>query len=155
MKTQQHIKTKHWATAPTPATTPAMIQAFWHRLFRERSQHVELDWLQGFGNIIYADTYASPFIIRLYHNEPKDKRVAYLSVTEGIVEWRFGIKAMGFAQCSVVTDPELIAWLDSLFWWYVATQEQQKVIGRPSDMRRLVENRIRTLKKKQGTWKRR
>lgn len=80
--------------------------------------------------------------------------MAYLSVTEGIVEWRMGIKALGFANCSVVTDPELIVWLDSIFWWYVATQEQQRTIGRPSDMRRMVEERVRFTDKKQGTWKR-
>jgi len=154
MKTQQHITRTTWAKAPTPATTPAMIQAFWHRLFRERTHHAELDWLQGFGNIIYADTYASPFIIRLYHSDPKDKRVAYLSVTEGIVEWRFGVKAMGFERCPATTDPRLVEWLDSLFWFYTATTEQRQSLGRLTDIRRLVAERTLTIKKKQGIWKR-
>ncbi|WP_257667039.1 hypothetical protein [Parapedobacter tibetensis] len=153
MKTKQYITTKPWATPPTPATTPAMIQAFWQRLFHERTTQAELDWLHGFGNMVYADTYASPFIIRLYHNDPKDKRVAYLSVTDGCVEWRFGIKAAGFNQCPVVTDPRLIEWLDSLFWWYTAPEAQQNS-GRLADMQRLVAERMRTIKKKQGLWKR-
>lgn len=154
MKTLQHITKKPWATPPTPATTPAMIQAFWHRLFRERTHHAKLDWLQGFGNMIYADTYASPFIIRLYHNDPKDKRVAYLSVISGYVEWRFGVKTGGFAQCPVVTDPELIEWLDSLFWFYTATESQTQQIGRLTNVQRLVSERMYTIKRKQGLWKR-
>lgn len=154
MKTQLYIQKKIRATPPTPATTPAMIQAFWHQLFRERTHQAELDWLRGFGNIVYADTYASPFIIRLYHNDPKDKRVAYLSVTGGCVEWYFGIKATGFAQCPVATDPELIEWLDSLFWFYIATESQKQHIGRLADIQRLVAERMNTIKKKQGIWKR-
>jgi len=154
MKTHQHITKKPWATPPTPATTSAMVQAFWHRLFRERAHQAELDWLHGFGNVIYADTYASPFIIRMYHNDPKDKRIAYLSVTNGCLEWRFGIKAVGFAQCPVVTDPELMEWLDSLFWFYTVTAEQHHHLSRVVDTQRLVAERMRTIKKKQGLWKR-
>ncbi|GGC21184.1 hypothetical protein GCM10011386_11420 [Parapedobacter defluvii] len=154
MKTLQHIPMKTWATSPTPATTPAMIQAFWHRLFRERTHQVKMDWLQGFGNMVYADTYASPFIIRLYHNDPRDKRVAYLSVTGGCVEWRFGIKAVGFEQCPVVADPKLMEWLDSLFWFYTATESQKQQISRLTDIQRLVSERMYTIKKKQGLWKR-
>ena len=154
MKTQQHIAKKPWATPPTPATTPAMIQAFWQRLFRERTTQAELDWLHGFGNMVYADTYASPFIIRLYHNDPKDKRVAYLSAASGYVEWRFGIKAMGFAHCPVATDPGLIDWLDSLFWFYTATESQTQQISRLAAIQRLVSERMHTIKKKQGLWKR-
>lgn len=154
MKTKQLIPTKPWATPPTPATTSAMIQAFWQRLFRERTTQVELDWLKGFGNIIYADAYISPFIIRLYHNDPKDKRVAYLSVTDGCVEWRFGIKAMGFAHRPEVADPELMEWLDSLFWFYTATESQKQQISRLTNIQRLVSERMYTIKKKQGLWKR-
>lgn len=154
MKALQHITKKPWATPPTPATTPAMIQAFWHRLFHERTHQAKLDWLRGFGNVIYADTYASPFIIRMYHNDPKDKRIAYLSVTNGCLEWRFGIKAVGFAQCPVVTDPELMEWLDSLFWFYTVTAEQHHHLSRVVDVQRLVAERMRTIKKKQGLWKR-
>ncbi len=150
MKTLQHIPKKPCATASTPATTPGMVQTFWHRLFRERISQVELDWLRGFGNVVYADTYASPFIIRLYHNDPVDKRVAYLSVTDNRVEWRFGIKAVGFHHCPVVTDPETLVWLDSLFWWYTATETQRKKIGRPTDTQRLVADRVRMIKMKQG-----
>src|SRR5690606_17807647 len=154
MKTHQHITKKPWATPPTPATTSAMVQAFWHRLFQERAHQAELDWLQGFGNVIYADTYASPFIIRMYHTDPKDKRVAYLSVVSGRVEWRFGIKAVGFAECPVVTDPELMEWLDSLFWFYTVTADQHKHLTQLVDVQRLVAERMRTIKKKQGLWKR-
>lgn len=154
MKTKQHIPIKPWATAPTPATTPTMIQAFWHRLFRERTHHATLDWLQGFGNMVYADTYASPFIIRLYHNDPNDKRVAYLSATDGCVEWRFGIKAAGFNHSPVVTDPELMEWLDSLFWFYIATESQKQQISRLTNIEQLVAERMHTIKKKQGIWKR-
>jgi len=154
METLQHIPNKPWATAPTPATTPAMIQAFWHRLFRERTCQATLEWLHGFGNVVYADTYASPFIIRLYHNDSKDKRVAYLSVSNGRVVWRFGIKAVGFVQCPVAADPELIDWLDSLFWFYTVTAEQRQHLSRVVDMQRLVAERMRTIKKKQWLWKR-
>jgi len=152
MKTIQTIleKSRH----PTSATPPAMIQAFWQRLFREHTSQLALDWLHGFGNVVYADTYASPFIIQLYHNHPQDKRVAYLSETAGIVEWRFGIKSMGYRQCSVVTDPDSIAWLDSLFWFYTATDSQRTKNGRLGDMRQVVAERIRTIQKKQGLWKR-
>ena len=153
MKTQTHIRTKTWATSPIPATTPAMIRSFWQRLFREHTSQLALDWLHGFGNVIYADTYASPFIIQLYHNHPQDKRVAYLSETAGMVEWRFGIKSMGFSLCSVVTDPDSIAWLDSLFWWYTATELQKKQISRRTSIQQLVAERMQTLRKKQRTWK--
>src|SRR3546814_20940908 len=101
MRTIQTQTKNPWATPPTPAPTPAMIQAFWQRLFHERTHQAKLDWLQGFGNVIYADTYASPFIIRLYHNDSKDKRVAYLSVTNGCVEWRFGITAVAIGRAHV------------------------------------------------------
>ncbi|HWK59209.1 MAG TPA: hypothetical protein VNQ80_17835 [Parapedobacter sp.] len=154
MEIQQHIRKEIWAAPPTPATTPAMIQTFWHQLFRGHTHQAALDWLHGFGNVIYADTYASPFIIRMYHNDPKDKRVAYLSVISGHVEWRFGIKAVGFAQCPVVTDPELMEWLDSLFWFYTVTAEQHHHLSRVVDVQRLVAERMRTIKKKQGLWKR-
>lgn len=154
MKTIQHITKTPWVEAPIPATTPAMIQAFWHRLFRERSMHTGLEWLSGFGNVVYADTYATPFIVRLYHSDPKDKRVAYLSNTGGTVTWRFGAKAAGFDQCPVATDPELIDWLDSLFWWYTATESQKQQICRVTDIRQLVADRMHVLRKKQGLWKR-
>ncbi|MFC7523144.1 hypothetical protein ACFQRK_04280 [Parapedobacter sp. GCM10030251] len=152
MKTIQTLleKSRH----PSSATTPAMIQAFWQRLFREHTSQLALDWLHGFGNVVYADTYASPFIIQLYHNHPQDKRVAYLSETAGIVEWRFGIKSMGYRQCSVVTDPDSIAWLDSLFWFYTATESQKQQISRLTNIERLVAERMHTIKKKQGIWKR-
>jgi|SRR5690606_3206140 len=148
MEIQQHIRKEIWATPPIPATTPAMIQAFWRQLFRGRTHQATLDWLHGFGNVIYADTYASPFIIRLYHTDPKDKRVAYLSETAGIVEWRFGIKSMGYPHCSVVTDPELIDWLDSLFWFYTVTAEQHQHISSLVNVQRLVVERMQTIKKK-------
>src|SRR5690606_28416854 len=146
MKTIQTLleKSRH----PSSATTPAMIQAFWQRLFREHTSQLALDWLHGFGNVVYADTYASPFIIQLYHNHPQDKRVAYLSETAGIVEWRFGIKSMGYRQCSVVTDPDSIAWLDSLFWFYTATELQKQQISRLTNIEQLVAERMHTIKKK-------
>ena len=136
MKTKTH--------PPTPATTPAMIQAYWLKLFHGKTSHDEALYWQGFGDRIYADTYASPFVIRLYHSNPCDPRVAYLSAVHGIVEWRFGIKTLGYANCSVVTEPEEIIWLDSLFWQYIITEEQGKTIGRPSTIRRAVEHHIRT-----------
>ncbi|WP_262248398.1 hypothetical protein [Parapedobacter soli] len=136
MKTKTHT--------PTPATTPAMIQAYWLKLFHGQACHEEAIYWHGFGDRIYADTYASPFVIRLYHSNPCDPRVAYLSAVHGIVEWRFGIKTLGYANCSVVTDPEQIIWLDSLFWQYIITEEQGKTIGRPSTIRRVVEHHIRT-----------
>lgn len=148
------ISPTNWQSTPKPATTKAMVDAFWHRLFRERTNQAVLDWLHGFGNVVYADPYATPFVIRLYGNHAKDRRVAYLSVVDGYAEWRFGTKDMGYAKCPVATDPELIAWLDSLFWWYTATEAQKKKTGRPVDMKHLVADRIRTIKKKQGTWKR-
>lgn len=152
MKTIQTLleKSRH----PSSTTTPAMIQALWQRLFREHTSQLALDWLHGFGNVVYADTYASPFIIQLYHNHPQDKRVAYLSETAGIVEWRFGIKSMGYRQCSVVTDPDSIAWLDSLFWFYIATELQKQQISRLTNIEQLVAERMHTIKKKQGIWKR-
>jgi len=154
MKTIQTITTEPRTTPPSPATTPAMIQAFWRRLFHERTTQAELDWLHGFGNMVYADTYKSPFIIRLYHNDPKDKRVAYLSVVDGQTQWRFGPKAAGFDHCPAVTDRETIVWLDSLFWWYAATESQPKKSGRPSDLQLLVADRIRNMRSKQAVWKR-
>ncbi|RQP18361.1 MAG: hypothetical protein EAS52_05725 [Parapedobacter sp.] len=153
MKTIRTITKKPWVTPPTPATTPAMILAFWHRLFRERTHQIKLDWLQGFGNMVYADTYASPFVIRMYHNDAKDKRVAYLSATDGCAEWRFGVKAGGFAQCPVVSDPELMEWLDGLFWFYTVTAEQHQHISRVINVQQLVAERMLTIKKKQGIWK--
>jgi len=83
-------------------------------------------------------------MMKANHSNPCDPRVAYLSAVHGIVEWRFGIKTLGYANCSVVTEPEQIIWLDSLFWQYLATGEQKKTIGRPSAIRRAVEDRIRT-----------
>lgn len=154
MKAQQHIRKEIWVTPPAPATTPTMIQAFWQRLFRERTHQATLDWLHGFGNVVYADTYASPFIIRLYHNDSSDKRVAYLSASAGSVEWRFGEKSGGFAQCPVASDPELIDWLDSLFWFYTITAEQHQHISSLVNVHRLVAERMQTIKKKQGLWKR-
>ena len=139
------MKTKAYPL--TPATTPAMIQTYWHKLFHAQTCHDEAILWQGFGDRIYADTYASPFVIRLYHSNPSDPRVAYLSATHGIVEWRFGIKTLGYANCSVVTDPNQIIWLDTLFWHYLATEEPKKTIGRPSAIRRAVEDRIRTGRK--------
>jgi|GEM_PF-1349965 len=152
MKTIQTLpeKSRH----PGSATTPAMIQALWRRLFREHTSQLALDWLHGFGNVVYADTYASPFIIRLYHNDPKDKRVAYLSVTDGCVQWRFGVKAGGFTRCPVVTDPELMEWLDGLFWFYTATESQKQQISKLTNIERLVSERMQMIKKKQGIWKR-
>lgn len=142
VKGEKTMKTK--THTPTPATTPAMIQAYWLKLFHKKTSHDEAIYGQGFGDRVYADTYASPFIIRLYHSNPCDPRVAYLSAVHGIVEWRFGIKTLGYANCSVVTDPKQIIWLDTLFWHYLATEEQKKTIGRPSAIRRAVEDRIRT-----------
>ncbi len=83
-------------------------------------------------------------MMKANHSNPCDPRVAYLSAVHGIVEWRFGIKTLGYANCSVVTEPEQIIWLDSLFWQYLATEEQKKTTGRPSAIRRAVEDRIRT-----------
>ena len=154
MKAQQHIRKEIWATPPAPATTSAMIQAFWHGLFRGHTHQTGLDWLHGFGNVVYADTYASPFIIRMYHTDPADKRVAYLSAVSGRVEWRFGEKAGGFAQCPVVTDPELMEWLDSLFWFYTVTTEEHHHLSRLVNVQQLVAERMQTIKKKQGLWKR-
>lgn len=154
METFKHITHKPWEVPPKPTTTPAMVTAFWHRLFRGRSSQAKLDWLQGFGNVAYADPYASPFVVRLYHNDTKDQRVAYLSVVDGWVEWRFGTKATGYSKCPVATDPGLIAWLDSLFWWYTATETQQIRTRGRQGLQLLVADRIRTIRKKQGTWKR-
>ncbi|MGV3762709.1 hypothetical protein [Parapedobacter sp.] len=136
MKTKTHT--------PTPATTPAMIQAYWLKLFHGQACHDEITAWQGFGDRVYADTYASPFVIRLYHSDPCDPRVAYLSAVHGIVEWRFGIKTLVYANCSLVTDAEQIIWLDTIFWQYILTEDQGKTIGRPSTIRRAVEKHMRT-----------
>lgn len=141
-KGEKTMKTKTYP--PTPATTPAMIQAYWLKLFHWQTSHDEAIYWEGFGDRVYADTYASPFVIRLYHSNPCDPRVAYLSAVHGIVEWRFGIKTLGYANCSVVTEPEQIIWLDSLFWQYIITEEHGKTIGRPSAIRRAVQKRVRT-----------
>lgn len=154
MKTQQHITKKPWAPPLTSATTPAMIQSFWQRLFHEHTHQAKLEWLHGFGNVVYADTDASPFIIRMYHNDPKDRRVVYLSAADAYVEWRFGIKAVGYERCPVTTDPKLIEWLDSLFWFYIATESQTQQISRLTNIQRLVSERMYTIKKKQRLWKR-
>ncbi|WP_143072901.1 hypothetical protein [Parapedobacter indicus] len=136
MKTIRTIRTitkKPWVTPPTPATTPAMIQAFWHQLFREQTNYVILEWLRGFGNVAYADPDISPFIVRLYHDVPDDPRVAYLSIVGSHVQWRLGTKDIGHAHCPLVTDPAQLACLDGLFWWHTVTlEERKKKIGRPT-----------------------
>lgn len=156
MKTMKHITAppRHRAPSPKPATTPAMVQAFWHRLFTERASQARLDWLQGFGNIAYADPYAAPFVVRLYGDDPAYRQVAYLSVVDGRAQWRLGTKDMGYGHSPVVDDPDVTVWLDSLFWWYTATETQKRSTGRPTNIQSLVAERIRNMKKKQGTWKR-
>lgn len=154
MEARKNIGNKHGETPPRPATTPAMVQAFWLRLFRGRTCQATLGWLHGFGSVAYADPSDSPFVVRLHGNHAEDQRVAYLSVAGGRAEWRFGTKAMGYAHSPAVTDPDTMAWLDSLFWWYTATETQQRKRGRPTDLQYVVAERIRNMKKKQGTWKR-
>src|SRR5690606_9564374 len=102
METFNHITDKPRVSSLTPATTPAMVQAFWHRLFIERTSQARLDWLQGFGNIAYADPYASPFVVRLYGNDPTSRQVAYLSVVDGRVQWRLGTKNTGYTHSPIV-----------------------------------------------------
>lgn len=105
------------AIRSVPATTPTMMEHF--RRYLQLS-HSNEDLLVGAGfamlgpRLIVAP-HADSFIIRFSNPIYTNGHVAYLTLANGIVEWRYTRVAAPCAHCPIVSDPVLMQWLDGLF----------------------------------------
>ncbi|SEL23946.1 hypothetical protein [Parapedobacter koreensis] len=105
------------AADAAPATTPAMMAHYRRHL---RLNHAETDLLAmpGFailGPHLTADPHADPFIIQFSNPLRPTGAVAYLTLRDGAVEWRYASPWIRYARCPIVHDPVLMQWLDGLF----------------------------------------
>ncbi|GGH00101.1 hypothetical protein GCM10007415_40010 [Parapedobacter pyrenivorans] len=101
----------------TSNITPGMI-GHYRQLLSLR--HENTDWLRGysgFGYQLRAFTASHLFIIRFDHGY-REGSTAYLSVVNGVAEWRYADLDCGYARCPVVVDPEAIRQLDEVFLRY-------------------------------------
>lgn len=105
------------AIRPVPATTPEMMEYYRQHL---QLNHSKKDLLIGAGFAVLgpgltAKSDADSFIIRLSNPIHTNGHVAYLTLANGTVEWRYAHSTVRYVRCPVVRDPVLMQWLDGLF----------------------------------------
>src|SRR5690606_31987272 len=105
------------AAPPIPATTPEMVADYWRHL---QLNHSNGDLLIGAGFVMLgprltADPKADSFTIQLSNPIHTNGDVAYLTLANGTVEWRYARSEVRYARCPIVRDPVLLQWLDGLF----------------------------------------
>lgn len=105
------------AIRPVPATTPEMMEYYRRHL---QLNHSNTDLLIGAGFAVLgprltADLNADRFTIRLSDPICTKGHVAYLTLANGTVEWRYARSEIRYARCPTVRDPVLMQWLDGLF----------------------------------------
>jgi len=111
------IIAKTEAIRPVPATTPAMVEHY-RRYLQLNHSDKDLLIMSGFtilGPGLTADPNADPFIIRLSNPIHTKGHVAYLTLANGTVNWRYAHSEVRYARCPIVHDPVLMQWLDGLF----------------------------------------
>ncbi|MFC7526874.1 hypothetical protein ACFQRK_23155 [Parapedobacter sp. GCM10030251] len=111
------IAAKAEAIQLIPATTPAMLAHFRQYL---QLNHASTEFLIGAGFTVLgpgltAESDADSFIIRLSNPIHTNGHVAYLTLANGTVEWRYARSTVRYVRCPVVRDPVLMQWLDGLF----------------------------------------
>ena len=105
------------AIRSVPATTPTMME---HYRWYLRLSHSNEDLLVGAGFAMLGPRlivvpHADSFIIRFSNPIYTNGHVAYLTLANGTVEWRYTRIAAPCAHCPIVSDPVLMQWLDGLF----------------------------------------
>ncbi|PPK99308.1 hypothetical protein [Parapedobacter indicus] len=112
-----NIIAKAEAIRPVPATTPEMMEYYRQHL---QLNHSNKDLLIGAGFAVLgprltADLNADRFTIRLSNPIYTKGDVAYLTLANGTVNWRYAHSEVRYARCPTVRDPVLMQWLDGLF----------------------------------------
>lgn len=112
----------------TSKITPGMI-GHYRQLLSLR--HEKTDWLRGyygFGNELRVCT-ASPLFIIQFVDGYVSESAAYLSVVNGVAEWRYAETDCGYMRCPVVVHPEAIGQLDELFLRYYRQNRPPDALG--------------------------
>lgn len=94
-------------------------------------RHEKTDWLRdysGFGDQLRVFAASHLFIIR-FDQAYKEGSVAYLSVVNGGVEWRYANLDCGYMRCPVVVDPKAIGQLDEVFMRYYRQNRLPDALG--------------------------
>ncbi len=105
------------ALRATSTVTPEMIGHYRHHL---RLQQAKSDWLTAprfasLGSFLQADPYGEPFVMQIVYPIYPNGQVAYLSLQDGLPQWRYHETWVRYSLCPVVRDPVLVQWLDGLF----------------------------------------
>ncbi len=102
---------------PIPATTPEMVGHYRDYL---RLNHMDVNLLitpkfSSLGCHLKADPEADPFVMQFIYPIRQTGQIAYLTLLDGKVEWRYHDSLIRYPQCPVLSDPIRMRWLDGLF----------------------------------------
>ncbi|WP_090631143.1 hypothetical protein [Parapedobacter indicus] len=112
----------------TSSITPEMIDHYRQLL---SLRHEKTDWLRGysgFGDQLRVRTVSHLFIIR-FDKGYKSKSAAYLSVVNGVAEWRYADEDCGYVRCPAMLDAEGIRQLDEVFLRYYRQNRLPDALG--------------------------